>query len=45
MTRNYKEFLNTYSDDRKNIMIDVLKPNRRNKWLGYLFTCFYFSAT
>ena len=31
MTRYYKEFLKTYSGDRKNIMIDVLTPNRRNK--------------
>jgi len=31
MTRYYKEFLKTYSVDRKNIIIDVLTPNRRNK--------------
>ena len=29
--RNNKEVLKTYSGDRKNMMIDVLTPNKINK--------------
>ena len=30
--RNNIDVLKTYSGERKNMMIDVLTPNRRNKW-------------